>query len=89
MTSPQPQLPPESAGPGTPTPAGGVLYGDAGAPGAQAVVIPARPGAERERDRAERAAQAQCQFCEGVPKTLLAEIRKALQAAREDGRRGQ
>ena len=80
--------PPEAAGPGTYTESGQVLYGDAAAPGAQAVVIPAIPAAERDRSRAEAERNAQGGHCAGIPKDVLTALSAALREAEQKGRRG-
>jgi hypothetical protein len=74
------QPPPEAAGPGTETAGGGVAYGDI-PPGPTVVVDPPRDPADRERDRA--AARDGCPRCAELPPDLVAELVRALRAAKE------
>jgi hypothetical protein len=78
---------PEAQGPGTALPDGSVIYGDPG-PAGRTFVPPPRPAAERDRDRAEQARNAQCSHCAGIPKPVLAAMATALRDAEQKGRRG-
>jgi hypothetical protein len=86
MAEQQLQPPPEALGPGTERADGAVLYGDDAAPGARAVVVPARPAAERDRDMAEARRRARCPRCADIPDGLATALSAAIRAAAHDGR---
>jgi hypothetical protein len=85
MSSPSLPAPPESRGPGTEAPGGAVVYG-VRAPAGHTLVPPPRPSAEREADRAARAADARCRHCAGIPDEILLPLAQALRSARSEGR---
>jgi hypothetical protein len=75
------QPPPEALGPGQERDDGSVAYG---VPGRTAVVPPARPAWERDRDRATYTSG--CARCSEIPADLVAAIVAALRAAKAGGR---
>jgi hypothetical protein len=75
MTSPA-ATPPEAQGPGDYQPDGRVVYGDAAAAGAQAVIIPAMPAWQRDANMA--AYRDRCTRCAEVPDEVIAAWRQAL-----------
>ena len=81
-TPPRRQPPPEAMGPGQDQPDGSVIYG--GQPGFTAVIPPARPAWERDRDMAR--ARDGCPRCAELPADLVATLTAALRAAKAGGR---
>jgi hypothetical protein len=73
---------PEAAGPGVDAADGSVAFGTS-APGAQAVISPARPAGERDRDMAVRARNARRDRCRDIPDDIALAVVRAIRAARE------
>jgi hypothetical protein len=73
---------PEARGPGVDAPDGSITYG-VESPAGRVVITPPRPAAERDRDRAKRAANPRCDRCRDLPDDLVRAAVRIIRDARE------